>query len=127
MLIDLSQGGDVASNSRAVDQQGANPGRAGAGGVLLERVADVQRLLWTAAGDLERGCEDRRIGLAGTGRRRAHSPVEEPAEPAALQHPGKRAVPVGDGDQPLASVPQTAQGRNGVRIALEPDRLEQLV
>ena len=112
----------------AVDQQGADarPPRAPAtssSGVSPTCSASSG----PQPGELERRREDRRVGLARAGHGRAHRPVEQPAEPAALQHPGKRAVPVGDGDQPLASVPQLAQGRHGVGIGAEADRLDQLV
>ena len=99
----------------AVDQQRADPRRARAGHVLLGRVPDVQRLLWLAAGELERPREDRGVRLAGAGLGRGDRAVEQLAEAASLQHPRQRAVPVRDAHQPQAAVAERGERRNGVR------------
>src|SRR4051794_10732901 len=111
MLTDLAQGRDVAAVAVAVDQQGADAGRLGAQDVLLGRVTDVQRLLRSAAGELEGRREDRGVGLARPGDRRADRAVEQIAQAAALEHPWQRAVPVRDRDEALAPVPESPQRR----------------
>src|SRR5581483_5024013 len=59
-----------ARNRRSVgpaDQDRLDPGRPGAGHVLVERVADVDRVGGRHAGELEGLLEDRRRGLARAG------------------------------------------------------------
>src|SRR4051812_3549522 len=127
MLIDLLERGDVAFRAVPVDQQAANAGRAGAHHVLLSRIADVQRIGRLAAGELERALEDPRVWLSRAGLGGGDRPIEQLAEPASVEHPRQRAIPVRDHDQPQATIAKAAQGRDRVRIGGEADRGDQLV
>ena len=57
----------AAGRADAVEPDGLDSGGPRAAHVLVEAVADVQRLRGRATGELERVLEDRRIGLARTG------------------------------------------------------------
>src|SRR4051794_8337592 len=106
MLTDLRQGRDVAFPPVAVDQERADSRRPRSLDVLLRRVAHVDGLVCGATGELQGRPEDRGVGLAGARHRRADGAVEKLAEAAALENARKGAVPVRDGDQAQATVPQ---------------------
>src|SRR3954452_19082245 len=127
MLIDLLERGDVAVTAIPVDQERADAGSSSPGHVLLRRIADMERLARLASRQLQRTFEDRGIRLAGARLGGGDRPVQQLAEPAAIEHPRERAVPVRHGDQTEAAVAEPAQRRDRIRVGGEADRGDELV
>ena len=108
-------GGAVAD-----DEHRRDPGRAGAGDVGRQVVADVDRGGGRdAAGERERPLEDRRRGLGGARLGRGDRAVEQRRQPGLRQRLVQRDVPVADDDQPQAGGAQRAERRGHLGVGPE--------
>ena len=130
MLLDLGERRNLARGAVgavAVEQQVRDPARRRAGDVLGGRVADVQRLARRAPGELERGGEDRRVGLARAGGRRGDDPVEQRRRARSARSTSvQRDVPVGDADEGEPALSQPVERRRRVGVGAKADRGDQL-
>ncbi len=112
----------VAAHKNRLDSGGT-----GTGDILLEAVADVDRVLGAGADERQRLLEDRRRGLARADFRRGEDPVEQRLELQRAQDTVQRHVPIAHHDEPLAARARGAECGPDVGERVEPQRREQRV